>query len=97
MVHDVTLSLRLVKNLVAKGTMKAPDGYLPCTRSALIKVQRRTGSGWKVIKTVYTNNLGDYRAKVPNEPGRYRAVSPQGSVDDLNLCSATKSPVRRAR
>ena len=96
-VHKVTVSLELVQNLVAKGTMKAVDGYKPCTRNAPIKVQRRAGSSWKKVGMAFTNEFGRYRAKVAARPGRYRVVSPKGIVDDMNLCSATRSPVRRAR
>ena len=91
------MSLELVQNLVAKGTMKAVDGYKPCTRNAPIKVQRRAGSSWKKAGMALTNDFGRYRAKVAARPGRYRVVSPKGMVDDVNLCSATKSPVRKAR
>lgn len=95
--HKVTVGLTLVRKLVAKGTITAVDGYKPCTRNALIKVQRRAGGGWRNLAKVYTNDFGRYRAKVPNKRGRYRAVSPKRKVDDLNLCSAAKSPVRTAR
>jgi V8-like Glu-specific endopeptidase len=94
--HKVTVTLQLARRLVTKGIVIAPDGYKPCTRNAPIKVQRRAGGRWKKIKTVYTNDLGRYRTKVPNKPGRYRVVSPKGEVDELNLCAAAKSPVRRA-
>jgi V8-like Glu-specific endopeptidase len=95
--HKVTVTLELVRKLIAKGSMTTVDGYKPCTRNAPIKVQRRAAGRWNVIKTVYTNDFGRYRAKVSNQPGRYRVVSPKGGVDDLNLCSAATSAVRRAR
>jgi V8-like Glu-specific endopeptidase len=94
--HKVTVTLKLARRLVTKGIVIAPDGYKPCTQNAPIKVQRRAGGRWAKIKTVYTNDLGRYRIKVPNKPGRYRVVSPKREVDELNLCAAAKSPVRRA-
>jgi hypothetical protein len=94
--HKVTVTLQLARRLVTKGSVITADGYKPCTRNAPIKVQRRARGRWTRIKTVYTNDLGRYRTKVTNRPGRYRVVSPRGEVDELNLCSAAKSPVRRA-
>ena len=93
----MAISLRLVRRLVAKGVLTATDGYKPCTREARVKVQRRAGRRWSNIKTVTTNNLGKYRAKVPNKPGRYRVVSPKWKAGDLHRCSAARSRVRRAR
>lgn len=93
--HLMKLSLKLSGGLVASGRVTASDGYLPCTRNAPVGILKKTNAGWKHIKDNLTNEEGRYRMKIPNKGGRYVAVSPEGSVDDLNLCAYAESPVRR--
>lgn len=93
--HVMRLSLKLSGGLVASGRMTAADGYLPCTRSAPVGVLKKTATGWKVVNDTLTDPDGKYRMRLPNKRGRYVAVSPEGSVNDLNLCGRAESPIRR--
>ena len=93
--HAMSLTLKLSGGLVASGRVTAADGYLPCTRNAPVGILKKTSTGWKLISDELTDEEGKYRIKIPNKGGRYVAVSPEGKVDDLNLCSEAESPARR--
>lgn len=93
--HEMGLTLRLVRSLVAKGRMTAADGYLPCARRAPVVIFRKAKSGWKNVGSGYTKTDGTYRISIPDRNGRYLAASPEGSVDDLNLCSYSESTIHR--
>ena len=85
--HEMRLSLSLRKHLIAKGAMIAPDGYGACTRGAPIGVFKKTSSGWKLLKTTLTNDLGRYRLQLRDSAGRYAAYGLDGYVDDSNYCT----------
>ena len=93
--HVMSVSLKLSGGLVASGRVTAADGYLPCTRNAPVGILKKTSTGWKLVNDKLTDEEGKYRMKIPNKGGRYVAVSPEGSVDDLNLCAYAESPIRR--
>jgi V8-like Glu-specific endopeptidase len=99
--HKMTVSINLSRHLVVSGTMKAKDGYKPCTRGAPINVFKKKLSsskkprGGRVVAKTQTNLQGKFRVgNVPDKPGYYYVKSPAGSVDDANDCSATKSGVK---
>lgn len=96
--HEMLLSLQLVRHLRAKGQMTAPDGYLPCTRSAPIEIYRinRNGVGTYQAATS-TNSEGRYSVKLDNRRGKYFAFGPAGYVDDLNFCLEAYSDVVKYR
>ncbi|MFP5298327.1 MAG: trypsin-like serine peptidase [Actinomycetota bacterium] len=97
-VHQLGLSLRLVKHLRAKGTMTAADGYLPCTRNAPIQIVKMTSRTEGVIlKETLTGSEGTYVARLRDKPGKYLAYSPSGYVDDVNLCNEAISALARHR
>jgi hypothetical protein len=95
--HTVRLSLRLSGHLIATGRLTAPDGYAPCIRGAPVGVFRKQGGGFKLLKRVTTGNNGTYRTKIKDEAATYRAFSPEGSVDETNVCGGSQTPPRQHR
>ena len=94
--HQMRLTLKLSGGLVASGRMTSADRYLPCTIGAPVVIGKKTSAGWKPVgEPQRTNAEGKYRMRLPNKRGRYVAVSPEGSVDEFNLCSSAESPIRR--
>ena len=93
--HPMRISLKLSGGLVASGRLTAADGYVACTVNAPVGVAKKTKTGWKLVNDQRTNEDGKYRMRIPNKRGRYVAVSPEGSVDEFNLCSSAESPIRR--
>lgn len=96
-VHNRSVSLALRRSLVAKGTVSAEGDYAACFRAVPVKVQRRSGGGWKKVARTTTNRDGSYRARLRDRPGRYRAVAPAFSPQDGHRCSKGVSPIRRRR
>jgi V8-like Glu-specific endopeptidase len=96
--HQMKVTLKLSGTLVATGRLTSVDGYRPCAAEALVGIVRKTRSGVKpLVGSKFTDGDGRYRIRIPKETrrGRYFAVSPEGSVDDLNLCSYAESTLRR--
>ena len=95
-VHPMELTLSLKKHLIAKGHMTATDGYLACTRNALVGVFRVVANGTdvKLVGTDKTDAKGNYQMNIKEKPGTYVAYSPDGLVDDDNYCSEAISSAK---
>ena len=72
-----SVTLRLVRSLVARGAVSADNGFTPCTASVPVKIQRRVAGEWKTVRTTTTSPTGSYRRRIPDKPGRYRATAPK--------------------
>lgn len=96
-IHPMGLSLRLAQHLVARGQMSAPDGYVACTRGAPVGIFHRGRGGWDLVKVTTTRQNGSFSVRVRDLTGRYVAFSPEGSVDDLNVCAEIRSQGERHR
>jgi IPT/TIG domain len=95
--RSVTLSLR--KHLVARGRVSSTEdpAFTACVASVPVKVQRRVSGRWRTVRTTTTSSTGFYRRRIPDRPGRYRAVAPRVSPGDpeTDLCFRAVSRVRR--
>jgi hypothetical protein len=85
------VTLRVDDNLVARGRVRAPDGFDSCHSKVTVKI-RRDG---EVVRKIETRANGRFRVKLPDEHGRYVAVAPQLVVGDSDLCEQAKSRARR--
>jgi hypothetical protein len=93
--HPTTIVLRLSRHLVARGQVGVSDGYLPCARNATVKIFRRVAGARRLVTTTTTRLDGVFRVRIRDRRGRYRAALPGRGVDDLNLCSFSRSTVKR--
>jgi uncharacterized protein (TIGR03437 family) len=93
--HPRTVTLNLVKRLVARGVVSTSDGFTTCTATVPIKIQRRVSGHWKTVATTMTTASGSYREKIANHSGKYRAKAPKvargGGAD---ICSTSTSQAR---
>jgi hypothetical protein len=94
--RSVTLSLR--KHLVARGRVSSTEdpAFTDCVASVPVKVQRRVSGRWRTVRTTTTSSTGSFRRRIPDRPGRYRALAPPVSLGDpeTDLCFRAVSPVR---
>jgi len=69
------VSLRLVRSLVARGavTQEGEFRFTPCAADVPVKIQRRVAGEWKTVRTTSTSPTGQYKKRIPDKPGRYRA------------------------
>ena len=89
-----SVTLRLVRSLVARGTVSA-DEFTACAASVPVKIQRRVAGEWKTVRTTTTSPTGSYRRRIPDKPGRYRATAPKiPSGFGGESCLRAISPVR---
>ena len=72
-----SVTLRVVRSLVARGVVSADNGFTACAASVPVKIQRRVAGGWKTVGTTTTSPTGSYRRRIPDKAGRYRAKAPK--------------------
>lgn len=94
-----SVTLRLTRSLVARGTVRDDKGFPPCAAGVPVKIQRRLAGKWKTVSTTRTNSSGSYKERIPDEPGGYRAKAPVIVVggDAEHLCLSAISPVLTRR
>jgi hypothetical protein len=71
-----SLTLRVVRSLVARGVVSADNGFTACAASVPVKIQRRVAGEWKTVRTTTTSPTGSYMRRIPDKPDRYRATAP---------------------
>jgi hypothetical protein len=94
-----SLTLRVVRSLVARGAVSADNGYTACAASVPVKIQRRVAGEWKTVRTTTTSPTGSYKRRIPDKAGRYRATAPRifrwpSLPFGPPLCLRAISPVR---
>jgi len=72
-----SVTLRVVRSLVARGAVSSDNGFTACAASVPVKIQRRVAGGWKTVRTTTTSPTGSYKRRIPDEAGRYRATAPK--------------------
>jgi hypothetical protein len=70
-----SLTLRVVRSLVARGVVSADNGFTACAASVPVKIQRRVAGEWKTVRTTTTSPTGSYMRRIPDKPDRYRATA----------------------
>jgi hypothetical protein len=96
--HARSISLSLRKHLVARGTVSAEEDIVECVAGVPVKIQRRKkGGGWKNVGSTTTNDNGNYKRRIKDRPGKYRAVAPAVTLADDSVCSKAVSPRVRHR
>jgi hypothetical protein len=93
--HARSVTLRLRRHLVARGTVSVDDAFTACAASVPVKIQRRVAGGWKIVRTTTTSPTGSYRRRIPDKAGRYRATAPRIDMNGgFEICPRAVSPVR---
>jgi IPT/TIG domain len=90
-----TVTLRLVRSLVARGAVSDDDGFTACATGVPVKIQRRVAGKWTTVRATSTNSTGSYKKRIPDKPGRYRAKSPRIALNGfvIHICLRAVSPV----
>jgi large repetitive protein len=90
--HPRSISISLRRHLVVRGTVSA-GGFDACADDALVRIRRFVDGAWRTIATTHTNDEGFYRVRVPDRPGRYRALAPRETLGDSDICGRALSRV----
>lgn len=61
----------------ASGAVKVPDGYVTCSKSVPVKVQRKSAKGWRKIASTMTNAKSKFNVEIGAKKGSYRAKAPE--------------------
>jgi hypothetical protein len=72
-------SFKLVKHLTVKGELEAAGNTRECVDSVLLKIQRRTATGWKTVRNEMTDTAGRFSGPLRDKAGKYRAIAPAHS------------------
>jgi hypothetical protein len=95
-VHARSITLKLVKHLVAKGHVSVGDGFTACASSVPVKIQRRVSGSWKNVGSTTTSASGSYKKRIKDKPGKYRAKAPKVTLNaGVDLCKVATSPVKK--
>ncbi len=92
-----SVTLRVVRSLVARGAVSADNRFTACAASVPVKIQRRVAGGWETVKTTTTSPTGGYMRRIPDNPGRYRATAPRiflSRFGGFSSCLRAISPVQ---
>jgi len=93
-----SVTLRLVRSLIARGVVSATDGFTACVASVPLKIQRRVAGKWETVRRSTTGPTGSYRKRIPDKPGKYRAMAPGIIVNGgAHVCFRAISRVRTRR
>ena len=106
--HTMTVNLKLVHQivgdtdfLVAKGRVRAVDGYLNCNHLTPVHVSRfkkADSTYYPVGDLVFANAEGRYAILLPDRPGRYIVGTDESPYDLTNNCATDYSdPLRHRR
>jgi IPT/TIG domain len=95
-VHSRSVTLKLVKHLVAKGHVSVGDGFTACAASVPVKIQRKVSGSWKNVGSTTTSASGSYKKKIKDKPGKYRAKAPKVALNaGVDVCKGDTSPVKK--
>jgi subtilisin family serine protease len=94
LVHGRSVSLKLRKHLIARGSLVTENGFAVCLQEARVKVQRKRRGAWRTIETVTPKSTGAYRARLKDRPGRYRARVSEMMVGNDVCGEAVSTSVR---
>lgn len=99
--HQMSVSLKLTKHVIAKGRVTAASGHVGCTQLVPIQIARLKKSGGEFFlaglsKTVFTKSDGTFRVKLRDrKKAFYGAIAYDGTYDLSNDCAAALSRVRK--
>jgi hypothetical protein len=93
-VHERTITLSLKNHLTAKGTVSVVDRFIACRQDVTVKIQRFQNGRWKTVGTDATTGVGNYRANVPDKPGKYRASIAKLQLGEDICAAATSAPTQ---
>ena len=89
--HAMTVSLSLKKHLVASGQAVPQDSDPACAQS-VVEIARRSGGGWRKVKSVVTDEAGAFKVKLPDRTGKYQAtVKVVTTESGTDACLAAES------
>jgi hypothetical protein len=91
--HPRSISISLRRHLVVRGSVSVAGGFDACVADALVRIRRFVNGGWRTIATTHTNDDGDYRVRVADRPGRYRALAPRETLGSSDVCGRAMSRV----
>lgn len=95
-IHQRTITLDLLRHLVARGLVTANDGFGVCASNVPVKIQRLRDGRWRTVDIAQTNTDGTYREHIPDRAGTYRAVATRVELNGgADVCARDRSPRER--
>jgi hypothetical protein len=81
--------------LFAIGHVGVNDGYLACQQHVPVVIKRWRAGSWRWLTTMSTGQEGNFRARIPDRSGRYRARAIKISLANGAICGGDLSKVVR--
>jgi len=96
--HARSVTLTLKRHLTAKGRVTTADGTSACISNVEVAIQYRTKGKWDLSQArATTDENGNYKVKVQDRRGRYRALLAQEEPNESDRCLQAASPIKRHR
>jgi V8-like Glu-specific endopeptidase len=83
--HEVTISLRLMGSLVAKGRIESTNHW--CSEYVEVEIYRTRRGVTRLVKRTRSEATGLFRVRLADRPGRYRARTGAQGIDSFNSCA----------
>lgn len=93
--HSRSVDLTIKKHMVVSGVLVGTDEFSPCVAGVDIELQRRASPGWKPVQSVETTSTGSFTMKLPDKPGKYRAVAKAHSISTVHGCREAVSAIAK--
>ena len=90
--HARSVSLILLKHLVARGLVSVTDGTRACASKVSVKIQRLSSGAWYTVKSTTTTSTGSYGVDLRDVVGKYRAKAPAVTLPSGGVCGLAESP-----
>jgi hypothetical protein len=92
--HARSMTLTLKRHLKASGTVTSEDDTAACAADVEVRIQRKAKGAWRTVGSTTTDETGNYKVKVSDKPGKYRALAPEVEPNDSDKCLEAKSSPR---
>ena len=94
-VHSRHVSLKLDRHLVARGLVRARDGFDHCAAQVPAKIRWKPRRGtWRPIARISTRSNGSFRIRLDTGPGRYDVRLPRMRLPSGDICGRSRSRTR---
>jgi hypothetical protein len=82
---DRRVTMNLNNHIVATGRIVGSTEFGQCLGEHSVKLQKKTRDGWELLAWTATDPLGNFRMKLSDKTGRYRAVAVKEIYKSLGI------------
>jgi hypothetical protein len=85
--HIRSVSLMMWGHLRMAGVITTSDGSTACAQGATVEIQRHRWFGWHTVMISFTDDYGQFRGRISDRSGTYRAKVKASTLANGDTCS----------